>query len=180
LVSQYAADDSKLHTCLFMAGLCDALIGIRVYIASQAKPAAAVVAGANGKSGKKGSAAPPPPPPPPIPELYRQTRTVFCPPILLRYRDMCASFGETAEIRLLRSCSGLLQMAASLSQRLNDAFGGSAPRVAKQLFQAAWGAEIIREFTAVVEVFTRQRPLTNVAAKLLLQLKKQMKIAITL
>jgi hypothetical protein len=93
---------------------------------------------------------------------------------------MCASFGETAEIRLLRSCSGLLQMAASLSQRLNDAFGGSAPRVAKQLFQAAWGAEIIREFTAVVEVFTRQRPLTNVAAKLLLQLKKQMKIAITL
>jgi hypothetical protein len=192
LIVEYAADDDKLHMCLFYAGLCDALIGIRVYQAAVAKTTnqhkVTNTASANSFAAKKAAAAAAASPkgsivaraPPPIPDLYMQMRPVFCPPILLRYRDMCESFGETAEIRLLRSCLGLLQMAANLSQRLSDAFGPSAPRVAKQLFQAAWGAEIIREFTAVVDVFTKQRPLTNIAAKLLLQIKKQIKVVITL
>jgi hypothetical protein len=171
------------------------LIGIRVYTAAgtgaklaqaaiqkqrkfaHPNPAAATAAAAAAEAALAKLAANPPPP---IPDLYLQSRTVFCPPILLRYRDMCESFGDTAEIRLLRSCLGLLQMAANLSQRLADAFGPSAPKVAKQLFQAAWGANIISEFTAVVHIYTKQKPLAVTAAKLLLQIKKQMKVVIAL
>ena len=234
LIAQYAADDDKLHSCLFLAGLCDALIGIRIFCAAKAaqkvivssppptnskaaaglsvaasaaalaaasaakkkQPAATPSGGATaaatsgstsaGGSGSASSASSTSPGsssrsllPPPLPELYLQSRTVFCPPILLRYRDMCASFGCTAEIRLLRACNGLLQMAANLGARLSESFG-SSPHVAKQLFQAAWGAEIIREFTEVVSVYTKQRPLANTQAKLLLAIKKGMKAAIAL
>lgn len=231
LIAQYAADDDKLHACLFLAGLCDALIGIRIFCAakaaqkamlpssapsssksvpgsvaasaaalsaaalakkkqpppatpSAAPSSAASASSAAANSGSNASSASPGSSsrsllPPPLPELYLQSRTVFCPPILLRYRDMSASFGCTAEIRLLRACNGLLQMAANLGARLSETFG-SSPHVAKQLFQAAWGAEIIREFTEVISVFTKQRPLANTQAKLLLAIKKGMKAAIAL
>lgn len=181
VVADYAADDDKLNVCLFLAGLCDALIGIRVYQASQVKVSTSTSTALNAKvlkNGKKLSQSHSTPPPP-VPELYLMTRTVYCPSILLRYRSMSASFGHTCEIRLLRALNGLLQLAANLPQRLNDAFGGAAPHVAKQLFQAAWGAEILREYSEVVAVYNKQRPMTSIVAKLLMQIKKEMKSTIS-
>lgn len=172
LIAEYAADDDKLHACLFLAGLCDALIGIRVYQASQVKPAPPVL-----KAGKAKHQ--PVLPPPAVPPLYLMTRTVWCPPILLRYREMAASFGNSCEIRFLRACNGLLQLAANLPQRLNDAFGGKAPHAARQLFQAAWGAEILREYSEVIAVYSKQKPLTSIVSKILFQIRAEMKKTIS-
>jgi len=221
LITGYAEEDEKLHLCLFLAGLADALIGIRTYMAYQAweaRKAEAEKANQPPKpstnyygmpkspapSSKKPSASSSTPSspsrsnrrrstassssssdgssmiPPPIPELYLLDRPVWCPPILKRYRAISPSFGLTPEIRLLRSINGLLLLAANLTARVNETLGAiRAPKLARQLFQAAWGQELMRELQEVLTVFHAQRPLTNTAAKLMIQIKAAMKEAIT-
>ena len=108
------------------------------------------------------------------------TRPVECPALLHRYRALSPAFAKSAEIKLARQIFGLEQLSLSLSGRLRDMFANQPlhAAAAKQLFQSAWGADIINEFTQVVSLFTKQRPLSNIAAKLMLQIKQHIKMHI--
>lgn len=153
IIAEYAADDDKLVNCLFLAGLCDALIHIRVYASKHSKkpnvqlsksldfnkhtssavkkalknvsPKAKAASSLSSSLSDSISTSSSP---------FETSRVVECPSILKRYREMCVSLTGTPEICLLRQVYGLLHLAASLTLRIDEVFG-VAPHVAKQLFQ---------------------------------------------